>query len=130
MTKELEALKRLVHNLMYNDNKEQCNIDLETIATALKRTNKLEEENENLKSAIQNEAILSSWSNTTYQNEQDEKLKALEIIKRNPVMVACEYQRCIVDEEMTYKKYCDYFDEEDRNIKSQEEYDLLKKVLK
>ena len=58
-----------------------------------------------------------------------DQLKVLEIIKRNPVMVACEFQVCIIDKEMTYKEYCDYFDKEDRNIKSQEEYDLLKRCL-
>lgn len=112
MTRELQALERLMadyyemcQDLGNNDDQYQrCNLTSERaiIETALKK-----------------------------QEQDKKKVKALEIIKRSPVMVICEIYKCAIELKMSYEEYCEMFpDEEDRSIKSKEEYDLLTEVLK
>ena len=59
----------------------------------------------------------------------EKELKALEIIKRDLVMVACEFYRYVVEEHATWEEYCQVFPEEERHIKNKEEYELLREVL-
>ena len=61
---------------------------------------------------------------------QLKKLKVLEIIKRNPLMVCADYCKCIAELKLNYQEYLKYFsNEEDRYIKNEEDYDLLREVL-
>lgn len=59
--------------------------------------------------------------NTILENEN--KLKALEIIKEKPIVA-------LVDYKYTYEEWLELVDEKDKDLfKNKEEYDLLKEVL-
>ena len=107
----------------YGINEQTAKEKYQIIKTALKRLETLEED-------------FMSLTETNMELVQEvsrnrKKLKALEIIKRNPLMICAEYYKCIVELKLTYQEFLEYFpNEEDRAIKTQEEYDLLKEMLK
>ena len=55
--------------------------------------------------------------------------KALELIKRKPVMVILEFYECVVELKMSYGEYYNYFSKKEKGIKTKEEYELLKEAL-
>lgn len=120
MSKELEALNELKYKGFYYS---KDGIDISTFVQM--RLDIIE-------SALKRLALFDDENVVAYLSRSDEKkLKALEIIKRNPLMICAEYYKCIVELKLTYQEYLKYFpNEEDRSIKTQEEYNLLKEVLK
>ena len=114
MTKELEALEIIggtpthLNNIYVKDlHQDRYNI----IEKALKQREELNKDFLELAEIAHNQA------------------KALEIIKRSPVMIICEFQVYAIDSKMSYEEYCNYFSKDEQSIKSKEEYDLLKEVL-
>ena len=121
MNKELSPLEkvlaRLVHNLMYAENAEQCDEDIKTLKSALKDYEKIK---------AQDKFVDEVWKASDLPNyskeakEHNKQLKALEIIKRKMVDIS---------DLIHSKNLIDYNNGRNRKwYLSQEEFDLLKGI--
>ena len=124
MSKELEALENIKH---YDTRVGLHEDDYKIIESALKTLEQLQviigaEKVEDLpKLALETEnAFYSACHNL---KKAEKKLKALEIIKKKPLVA-------LVDYKYTYEEWLELIDERGKDLfKNKEEYDLLKEVL-